>query len=157
MSRTFEVRWQGASRRVEVRPDGRIVVDGSVAAIEPAGPDAWRVTIDGRTSVVLAAGTPRNPWLFHRGAIVRPDVDDEAGAPRTRGAAGGALGAPMPASVRAVLVAPGDRVTEGQTLLVLEAMKMELPLRAPADGTVTAVHCAAGDLVQPGTDLVELA
>src|SRR5690606_37241545 len=60
MSRTFEVRWQGASRRVEVRPDGRIVVDGSVAAIEPAGPDAWRVTIDGRTSVVLAAGTPRN-------------------------------------------------------------------------------------------------
>ena len=36
-------------------------------------------------------------------------------------------------------------------------MKMELPLRAPADGTVTAVHCRAGELVQPGVPLVEIA
>lgn len=157
MSRTFEVRWRGTSRRVEVGPDGQVAVDGAVAAIEPAGPHAWRVTIDGRTSVVLAAGAPRNPWLFHRGLTIRPEVDDEAGAPRARGAAAGALAAPMPASVRAVLVASGDSVTEGQTLIVLEAMKMELPLRAPADGTVAAVHCAVGDLVQPGTELVELA
>ena len=36
-------------------------------------------------------------------------------------------------------------------------MKMELPIRAPADGTVTALHCREGELVQPGQDLVELA
>jgi len=38
---------------------------------------------------------------------------------------------------------------------VLEAMKMELPIRAPHDGTIAAVHCREGELVQPGTVLVE--
>ena len=44
----------------------------------------------------------------------------------------------------------------GDTLVILEAMKMELPLRAPADGRVTAVHCQPGQLVQPDTSLIEL-
>jgi biotin carboxyl carrier protein len=52
-------------------------------------------------------------------------------------------------------VAPGDAVTAGQTLLVLEAMKMELPVRAPGDGRVKAVHCKAGDLVQPEVSLID--
>ncbi|HEY8536382.1 MAG TPA: biotin/lipoyl-containing protein [Vicinamibacterales bacterium] len=157
MSRTFDVRWRGTHRRVEMRSDGTLVVDGEVATVEPAGPDAWRVSIGGRTSTVLAAGAPGHPWLFHRGTVVRPEIDDPVASSGVRHTAASAIAAPMPASVRAVLVAPGDPVTEGQTLIVLEAMKMELPLRAPADGTVAAVHCAVGDLVQPGTELVELA
>ena len=63
----------------------------------------------------------------------------------------------MPATVRAVLVTAGDHVTVGQPLVILEAMKMELPLRAPVDGTVKTVRCEPGDLVQPGTALVEVA
>jgi biotin carboxyl carrier protein len=47
-------------------------------------------------------------------------------------------------------------VKKGDTLLVLEAMKMELPVRAPGDGTVTAVSCREGELVQAGVVLVEL-
>ena len=62
----------------------------------------------------------------------------------------------MPATVRAVLVSVGDQVTEGQTLVVLEAMKMELPLRAPKTGRVAQVRCAPGELVQPGAPLVEM-
>lgn len=50
----------------------------------------------------------------------------------------------------------GTEVKKGNTLLVLEAMKMELPLRATADGRIDAVHCRAGELVQPATVLLEL-
>ena len=66
------------------------------------------------------------------------------------------LTAPMPATVIAVLVAPGARVAKGETVILLEAMKMELPIRALGDGTVKAVHCRAGDLVQADQELVEL-
>jgi biotin carboxyl carrier protein len=63
----------------------------------------------------------------------------------------------MPATVLKVLVSAGTQVRKGDTLLILEAMKMELPLRSPADATVKAVNCAERDLVQPDTVLVELA
>jgi biotin carboxyl carrier protein len=56
-----------------------------------------------------------------------------------------------------LIVRDGDRVTRVFAISVLEAMKMELPVRAPADGRVTAVHCEAGQLVQPETSLIELA
>ena len=62
----------------------------------------------------------------------------------------------MPATVRQVVVSPGARVQQGDVLLVLEAMKMELPVRAPGDGTVAAVNCREGELVQAGQELIEL-
>jgi 3-methylcrotonyl-CoA carboxylase alpha subunit len=61
----------------------------------------------------------------------------------------------MPATVLRIQTSPGAVVKKGETLLVLEAMKMELPLRAPQDGTIAAVHCSEGQLVQPGVSLVE--
>ena len=67
-----------------------------------------------------------------------------------------ALAAPMPATVAAVLVRPGAVVAAGDTLVRLEAMKMELAIRAPAAGRVAAVDCRAGELVQPGRPLVTL-
>ena len=67
-----------------------------------------------------------------------------------------ALCAPMPATVTAVAVEPGATVAAGDTLIRLEAMKMELAVRAPADGRVAAIHCVVGDLVQPGRPLVTL-
>jgi biotin carboxyl carrier protein len=56
-----------------------------------------------------------------------------------------------------VLVQPGARVAKGDVLVMLEAMKMELPVKAPRDGVVRAIRCQPGELVQPGVDLVELA
>jgi acetyl/propionyl-CoA carboxylase alpha subunit len=86
-----------------------------------------------------------------------PDVD--AAAHRHGGAATGssALTAPMPGTVVRVLVAPGDAVTARQPLVVLEAMKMETPLVAPYDATVSGVHVFEGDRVEGGALLVELA
>ena len=62
----------------------------------------------------------------------------------------------MPATVIAVKVAAGDSVKRGDLLILLEAMKMELPVRAPGDGRVIAIHCRPGDLVQPDTSLIDL-
>jgi biotin carboxyl carrier protein len=67
-----------------------------------------------------------------------------------------ALSPPMSATVVRVLVKPGDRVRQGDPLIALEAMKMELPIRAPRDAVVTAIRCEEGQLVQPGQQLVEL-
>jgi 3-methylcrotonyl-CoA carboxylase alpha subunit len=55
-----------------------------------------------------------------------------------------------------VLVAVGDAVTKGQTLVVMEAMKMELTLAAPQDGVVAAVNGAVGNMVVEGAELIVL-
>ena len=67
---------------------------------------------------------------------------------------GGGLAAPMPGKVLEVSVEPGQRVEMGQVLVVLEAMKMEHRVHAPADGVVTAVLVAVGDQVATGTELL---
>lgn len=67
-----------------------------------------------------------------------------------------ALAPPMSATVVRIAVAPGDHVKQGDLLVALEAMKMELPIRAPRDGIVKAVHCREGELVQPGDVLVDM-
>jgi Acetyl/propionyl-CoA carboxylase, alpha subunit len=62
----------------------------------------------------------------------------------------------MPGRVVAVLVQQGMHVRRGTPLLILEAMKMEHTIAAPADGTVQALHYAAGELVEEGAELLVL-
>ena len=69
---------------------------------------------------------------------------------------GGRLPAPMPGRVVAVPVAAGDPVSRGQTLMVIEAMKMEHGIVAPADGEVERVNYAVGDTVEEGAELITL-
>ncbi|HEY5026265.1 MAG TPA: biotin carboxylase N-terminal domain-containing protein [Acidimicrobiales bacterium] len=68
--------------------------------------------------------------------------------------AAGALVAPLPGTVVKVAVAAGDTVATGDTLVAIEAMKMEHEVRAPSDGTVTEVHVVAGEQVEAGRLLV---
>ena len=86
-----------------------------------------------------------------------PDVDEAAHAVRP-GASGeqSTLTAPMPGTVIKVLASAGDRVEPRQTLLVLEAMKMETPVVSPYEAVVRKVHVAEGDQVAGGAVLVEL-
>ena len=69
----------------------------------------------------------------------------------------GRLTAPMPGRVTQLMVEPGVRVRRGQPLIVIEAMKMEHTVTAPADGVVEAVRFAPGDLVEEGAELIALA
>ena len=62
----------------------------------------------------------------------------------------------MPGKIVSVGVSVGDTVTKGQSILVLESMKMENTIAAPVDGTVSSVLVAAGDAVQHGQSLAEI-
>ena len=137
-----------------------------MATVTRIGDGLYRVDDDGRQMVVYVAGTAGDLWAFWNGEVYREHGErDQTGPPESghyrRGDHhdGGRydLTAPMPATVVKILVAAGQTVKHGDTLLVLEAMKMELPIRAPADAVIQAVNCREGELVQPERTLVELA
>ena len=118
-----------------------------VAYAVAQGSRTW-VFLDGRVHVVdgPAVGPPEGgPHVGGAGPHVRHRSADEA-----------SLAAPMPATVLAINVAPGQTVSRGDVLVMLEAMKMELAIKAPRDARVTSIACRVGELVQPGVPLVEL-
>jgi acetyl-CoA carboxylase biotin carboxylase subunit len=78
------------------------------------------------------------------------------GRPAGRAFPGEAVTAPMPATVIKINVKPGDAVNKGDIVILLEAMKMELPVRAPDSGTVRAIRCREGELVDADAVLLEL-
>ena len=88
------------------------------------------------------------------GGTYRLSLIDPVATAGAADAEGGRLTAPMPGRIVTVLVEPGAAVEKGQPLLVLEAMKMEHTITAPADGAVTALPFAAGDQVEEGVDLL---
>jgi 3-methylcrotonyl-CoA carboxylase alpha subunit len=114
---------------------GAVVVDSvaSSPAVIDAG-DALTVIIEGRN------------WPL---TIVDPLAPPVAGIDGS-----GRVVAPMPGRVIAVEVVPGQAVTRGQVLLVLEAMKVQMRLTAPRDGVVAAVNAVSGELVDDGAELV---
>jgi biotin carboxyl carrier protein len=128
--------------------------------VKPAGNGTYLVDVDGRIETIYVAGPAEDRWVFWNGRVFRGDfrADPQAGRARqTRPSAKQALSAPMPATIIEVRVKPGDAVKKGDVVVLLEAMKMELPIRAVGDGVVAAVHCRAGELVQADAPLVELA
>lgn len=79
-----------------------------------------------------------------------------AGSKDADGAGGGRITAPMPGLVLDIVASEGQRVSKGETLAVLEAMKMQHQMAAPFDGTVTAVHVESGKQVAAGDVMIEI-
>jgi biotin carboxyl carrier protein len=144
----------------------RVTIDGVEHVVDGRRirPGTWSLVIAGR-SVVVDLDRRRDRVVATTGATeVALDVED-ARHKRLRAAArrevtaarGESIRAPIAGKVVKVLVAVGDAVTAGQSVLVLEAMKMENELVAERGGTVTAIHRAAGNSVVTGEVLVDIA
>ena len=157
MSRRYRVLDGAHEVTADVLADGLVLIDGRHFHVRAAGSGHYRVTADDGTSTLVAvAGPPHDTWASADGRTRTLVVD---GAPKRPAASRGAaadMTAPMPATVVSVAVQVGDQVTAGMPVVVLEAMKMELTVRAARDGVVTAIGCAVGDLVAPGVRLVEI-
>jgi acetyl-CoA/propionyl-CoA carboxylase biotin carboxyl carrier protein len=134
--------------------DGRVTVGEQAweAAIRDDGDGTARISLDGierRYAVVVAEDAV---WIARDGHHL--EVRTASVARRGAGVHAGSLEAPMPGTVLLVNVADGDEVSEGDVLVVLESMKMELSIVAPRAGTVAGLELKAGDRVSLGQVLV---
>jgi biotin carboxyl carrier protein len=154
-------------RELEVDVDGeRVTIGGRTVTASLGrvpGTPLRQLSVDGRPETLVMQPGGRGQWAVGMGGERwEVEVIDErtrhirsltGGTDRQRGA--GTLRAPMPGLVVRVLVQPGQTVTRGSGMVVLEAMKMENELKAAADGTVKAVRAGAGEPVEKGQVLVE--
>ena len=125
--------------------------------VTPLGDGRYRVSDGERERTAWAAGPSSARWVYFDGRVYLVSTTESGDRRESRVAHDDmALASPMPATVTSVKVAAGDTVATGDALIVLEAMKMELPITAPRDGRVRSVACKPGDLVQPGVPLVDL-
>lgn len=153
-ARTIVLRHGARDYEVAIDSEGHVRVDGRDV----------EATVD-RDGAVRVGGTPRSTawtvsngdarWVFLDGRVFEFELL-RPGRRRRAASHHGTLTAPMPATVRRVNVSPGDRVERGATLIVLEAMKMELPVKAGSAAIVASINCREGELVQPGAALIEL-
>jgi len=164
-----EARWKDGERDVAVIARRRR--SGSIGLELPGGPIEARVErrADGRLAIRLggdtfAATVARRPTadgvdyaVFADGASRTLRLVDPLDVTQYEAVASGegAVRAPLPGKIIDLRVKAGDKVSKGQPLLVLEAMKMEHTLAAPADGTVKTVRYAVGEQVVEGAELVE--
>jgi biotin carboxyl carrier protein len=129
----------GEGTLVVSRADQRLQVTGGAEAVTGSaavtGDVVW-VSVRGEVFAITVTHGAR------RAASVTRDHD--------------AFTPPMSATVVRIAVKPGDAVKDGDVVIALEAMKMELAIRSPRDGVVRAINCREGELVQPGDILLAL-
>ena len=116
---------------IDARPN-RLWVDGQLAHVVKVQDDWW-IHIDGRIHVLSI---------------------DEQGLSGSGDESG--MSAPMPGKILELLCNIGDQVESGQTLIVMEAMKMEHRIAANVSGTIAAIHHAAGEQVDAGATLIDI-
>jgi biotin carboxyl carrier protein len=121
----------------------------------PLGAGRWLLRHDGQQRLVYAAAQERTLHLWINGQQLSVSAA-EARSRRRASAGAGDLSAQMPGQVMDVRVSVGQRVAAGAVLMVLEAMKMEIRVTAPSEGIVSALHVAAGQIVQRGQRLIDL-
>ncbi|WP_282262795.1 acetyl/propionyl/methylcrotonyl-CoA carboxylase subunit alpha [Stenotrophomonas sp. PS02301] len=158
-ARALTLEHRGAQRSVAVQGAGgqwTVHMDGN--ALQGSGRlagDALRVQIGEQLHRATVIRDGNELYLFGSEGVQRFTLHDPVSEADQSVADAGSLVAPMPGRIVATLVSPGTAVKRGAPLLVLEAMKMEHTLQAPADGTVQGYRVKAGDQVGDGAVLVD--
>ncbi len=135
----------------------RITVNGESYEVEVEDLGGEAPVVRRQAAPVAAAPAPVAPTV----SIPQPKAQPVApapAAPAAKPAVGGqgSVTAPMPGTVLDVKVKEGDQVKAGQTVLILEAMKMENEIAAPVAGTIKSINVAKGAAVNPGDVLVTI-
>jgi biotin carboxyl carrier protein len=168
---TFDQQKESAERVVVLeRENGavsaRLDGDGQEIRLEEAEPGLWILRRGSEQTIAHVDGAlPKLTVALRRPGrdpvVLSVDVRDARRAkiapparPIAEGTAPVTIRSPMPGRVVKVGAKAGDKVTAGQTIIVVEAMKMENELRATRAGTVTEVRCSEGAAVEAGQDLV---
>ena len=143
------------------RPMGIRYREEEKPAAAKGGAAAYTATIDGKAVTVEVSADGKEYTAKVNGKSFKVAVAEGAAAPAAKAAAseGGAaadLTAPMPGTVIKVLVAEGDEVAEGQTVVVMEAMKMETEIKAEKAGRVAQIVAAQSAVVAAGDVLAKI-
>jgi 3-methylcrotonyl-CoA carboxylase alpha subunit len=144
------VHYRRAGYLIEL-PGGALAARGELAAAGGLVAD-----LDGARYNATVVRRDHELTVLFRGRPYRLMLHDPLTAAVAAEAPSGALNAPMPGKVTAVMVEPGQAVDKGAALMVLEAMKMEQTITAPMAGVVARVHYAAGDQVEEGAELLSI-
>ena len=145
----------GNVREISLVPqDGELKFTELGFAFEKVGNDSlW--LLDGAKKTKLHATKIKDTWWIHlNGKCWKLDLIEAGSSTDDSGDSG--LTAPMPGTILEVLVSEGDEVTAGQTLLVMEAMKMEHKITAPKDGLIEVIHFQSGERCEQGAKLISL-
>jgi acetyl-CoA/propionyl-CoA carboxylase biotin carboxyl carrier protein len=146
------------TRWIETEFDTPMPDQDPAAVAEPAGREAVTVEVGGkRLEVVLPAGlgvSRRTDAAPSRTERARGSARGSRSAPANTG---DSLVSPMQGTIIKIAVTEGQQVSSGDTVVVLEAMKMEQPLTAHKDGTVTGLAVEVGQTVSAGAAICELA
>ena len=150
------------SQSLEINPSGEdylATLDGKTVSIQIIRADAIHgrmdLLIDGQRVNAHVSPDMAKRWVTINGRTMM--LTKTSGAKRgVRHEHAGGLIAPMPGQVRSVSVGVGDVVKKGQTLMTMEAMKMEIRIQALKDGKVTALHVQQGQTVEREQILIEV-
>jgi len=158
----FRFQWGEGVYDLDLSRQGEAIsagLDGAEHAVEVLDrqPGQLSLRFDGTPMTFYWAADGGSVWITRGGCSYRLDrPTPRRQRARSDAGMGETVRAPMPAQVRAVQVAAGDKVEKGQTLLLLEAMKMEIRIKSPAAGQVKRLLVAAGQAVDKDQMLVEI-
>ncbi len=137
--------------------DAELEINGKAYSVKMDGP-IKTISSNGQAFGTVAAPVQAMPSPQVQQTTMAPAATSAAPTPAAAPSAGSgdAVTAPIPGSVLEILVNVGDTVDVGQTVVKMEAMKMENEINAPVAGTVNVIHVAVGDAVNQGQKLVEI-
>ena len=148
------------TQTLEINPSGDNYVatmDGKTVSVQVIRAEDGRMDllIDGQRVNAHVSSDMAKRWVTINGQTIMLTKTSGAKQGVRHDHAGGLI-APMPGQVRSVAVGVGDIVKKGQTLLTMEAMKMEIRIQALKDGTVKTLHVSQGQTVEREQILIEM-